>query len=105
MSNMLVEHLRGLERTGECILTVNPDALTNRFCKLRTKCGFKFRFHDLRHYNASVMLAKNVPDKYAMKQLGHATTNMLQNVYQHLIKDKEAEVAATLNSFVDETFD
>ena len=51
------------------------------------------------------MLAKNVPDKYAMKQLGHATTNMLQNVYQHLIKDKEAEVAATLNSFMDETFD
>lgn len=104
MSQLLADHLKGLPRKNISILTVNPDALTNRFCKLRTKCGFKFRFHDLRHYNASIMLAKNVPDKYAMAQLGHSTPNMLKTVYQHLMNDKREEVAATVNNFMDETF-
>lgn len=104
MSNRLRSHLLKLPQKGERILRINPDALTNRFCRLRTNCGFSFRFHDLRHYNASVMLAEGIPDKYAMGQLGHATPNMLQNVYQHLRKEKEDETAQKLNDFMDRAF-
>lgn len=66
------------------------------------KAGIKhYRFHDLRHVNASVMPALNVPDKYAMRRMGHATNNMLKTVYQHTMSEKEQEV----NSVVDGYFE
>lgn len=57
------------------------------------------RFHDLRHYYASLMLKLGVPDLYAMRRMGHATTNMLKTVYQHIMDDKEKEVSEQLSSF------
>ena len=47
------------------------------------------RFHDLRHFSASESLALGVPDKYSMKRMGHKTDNMLKNVYQHTMQEKE----------------
>lgn len=47
------------------------------------------RFHDLRHFAASEAHALGVPNKYAMKRMGHKTENMLQNVYQHTMSEKE----------------
>lgn len=61
-----------------------------------------YRFHDLRHYYASVMLSLGVPDKYAMERMGHASANMLKNVYQHTMQEKSQEVANTINSFFEE---
>lgn len=61
-----------------------------------------FRFHDLRHVNASVMLEQNVPDKYAMERMGHATNNMLKNVYQHTISKKSKQVADNLDRYFEE---
>lgn len=45
------------------------------------------------------MLANNVPDKYAMKRMGHATNSMLKNVYQHIITQKDQEVTVVMNNF------
>ena len=58
-----------------------------------------FRFHDLRHTNASVMLAAGIPDKYSMKRMGHATNNMLKTTYQHIIKEKECEYDQRIDSY------
>lgn len=82
----------------------SPNALTQSFIKLCRNLGIKCRFHDLRHYNASVMLAIKTPDLYAKRRMGHATTHMLKTVYQHVIQDAErasndainAEFVATL---------
>lgn len=57
-----------------------------------------FRFHDLRHYNASVLLAMGVPDKYAQARLGHATNVMLKTVYQHILAEKERQVDLDYNT-------
>jgi len=60
-----------------------------RICK---KAGVEpCRFHDLRHFMASEGHALGIPNKYLMKRMGHKTENMLQNVYQHTIADKEDE--------------
>ena len=48
----------------EFIISANPDAITKRFCRLRDKHGMKIRFHDLRHYWASVGVAMGIPDTY-----------------------------------------
>lgn len=88
------------QTAGQEILTVNPSMITDRFADILNKCGVPhFRFHDLRHYNASVMLALGIPDKYAMARMGHSTPNMLQNVYQHLLSEKEKEVSDNINNF------
>jgi integrase len=51
-----------------------------------------------------MMLMNNVPDKYAMKRMGHATDNMLKNVYQHIIDKKDMEVTETINNYLAPTF-
>ena len=45
------------------------------------------------------MLSMGVPDKYAMERMGHASTNMLKNVYQHTMSEKSREVAASIDAF------
>ena len=58
-----------------------------------------YRFHDLRHANASIMLMLGVPDKYAMDRLGHSTNNTLKNIYQHTLDSKKEEVNASVNNY------
>jgi len=45
------------------------------------------------------MLSLNIPDKYAMERMGHATNNMLKTVYQHTMQKKENSVDASLNHY------
>ena len=72
----------------------------NRLQRACDRCGIpRFRFHDLRHVNASVMLGLNIPDKYAMERMGHATNNMLKTVYQHTMSEKSKQVADTVDSY------
>ncbi len=59
-----------------------------------------FRFHDLRHYYASILLAIGIPDKYAQYRMGHSSDNMLKNVYQHLFEAKKDKVNAQIDEYV-----
>lgn len=70
----------------------SPDYISHSFEEIKKKVGINIRFHDLRHYFASVMLALGVPDLYAMRMMGHSTPNMLKNVYQHIMAEKQAEI-------------
>lgn len=90
--------LKKADRTDQRIFHFTPNALTDRFIAARNKLGFAWRLHDLRHYNASVMLSLGIPDKYAMQRMGHATTNMLKTVYQHTFTQREIEVANLVNA-------
>ncbi len=78
---------------------MHPAHITSAFARVCEKLGVDIRFHDLRHYFASLMLSLGVPDKYAMARLGHSTPNMLKTVYQHLMDDKDAEVTAQINGY------
>ena len=98
---MLSEYRKSAKET-DLIFDFSPDAITMSFMRVSKKAGIHCRFHDLRHYNASVMLALGVPDKYAMHRMGHATPNMLKNVYQHLIDEKEKSVATDVNSYMND---
>lgn len=86
--------------TDDYIIHMSGQAIYKRFVRLCEKEGLPhFRFHDLRHANASVMLALGVPDKYAMERMGHATSNMLKTVYQHTMKSKQEEVADMVDDY------
>jgi integrase len=84
------------------IFSRTPDAITRKWERICAEHNFSFRFHDLRHYNASVMLALGVPDKYAMSRMGHATPTMLKTVYQHLQINKNKAFNDKINSYFDE---
>lgn len=100
----LAKHLRSLKRDGDSVVPLNPNAITERFIRLRNRLGIHCRLHDLRHYYASMMLALGVPDKYAMVRMGHETDTMLKTVYQHLMDDKDKEVDLAINIKLSELF-
>lgn len=87
----------------EYIIRYTRNALYNHLRRMCKRYGLpRYRFHDLRHVQASVMLALGVPDKYAMERMGHASTNMLKTVYQHTMKSKSEEVADIVDTFFSE---
>lgn len=79
--------------------------LTRRtlYCRFQAVCkraGVQhYRFHDLRHINASVMLALGVPNRYAQERMGHATDNMLKTVYQHTMTKESLETAEKVDKY------
>lgn len=86
------EIIKNHVETSEYVVGMTPSAITNAFERVRKKAGVTCRFHDLRHYMASIMLALGVPDKYAMEIMGHSTPDMLKRVYQHTMTQKKKEV-------------
>ncbi len=101
VSPNLVSRLYANRTDSQRICPVVPDTITDAFIRLCKAQGIQCRFHDLRHYNASIMLALNVPDKYAMERLGQATPGLIKAVYQHIMSDKRQEVSVIVNSAAD----
>ncbi|WP_206460204.1 site-specific integrase [Anaerovorax sp. IOR16] len=74
------------------ITELNPNMISKRFSRILKNNGIPhFRFHDLRHYYASILHALNVPDQYVMRQGGWNTNDTLKRVYQHTMSDKETK--------------
>lgn len=96
-----IKHLLdSLPHTGEFIFPESRRAIASRFNYYIKKAGIQhYRFHDLRHVNASVMLQLGVPDKYVMQRMGHATNNMLKTVYQYTMTKEQTRVSASVDGY------
>ena len=82
------------------ITMLNPDALTCRFRRLLKRAGIThFRFHDLRHYSASILHALGIPDAYIMSRGGWQTDGVLKAVYRHAMDDKQKEMNEKANTY------
>lgn len=74
----------------------NPHSFTKKYAKIVKETKLpdnnklpQVRFHDLRHYHASLLYKNNVPDLYAAERLGHDIW-VLKKIYQHLgLKEKK----------------
>ncbi len=87
-------------RPDSLLVHFRPDQLTHIFCKHKKNHGVDCRFHDLRHYYASVLVALNIPDLYAMEMMGHSTPGMLKKVYQHIMDFKKKESTDKVNAYI-----
>lgn len=80
-----------LKNNGRVNLT--PDQITKTHRYVLKKLGLPhFRFHDLRHYHASILHALGFPDKYIMERGGWANSGTLKNIYQHTMASKNQEL-------------
>ena len=96
----IIDLINAQPRKNEYVIQLTGSNIYKRFVRLCKKHDLPhFRFHDLRHANASVMLAMGIPDKYAMERMGHATNNMLKTVYQHTMSDKMQQVNDQVNKY------
>ena len=87
---------------SEYIVPMNHAQIYHRFMRMCEKNHLDITFHDLRHLNASVMLALGVPEKYAMERGGWKTPNVMKNVYQHTFSEQRRLVDQQVNSYFEQ---
>ncbi|MDE6019575.1 MAG: site-specific integrase [Ruminococcus sp.] len=103
------------ERIATIIGTGDPDEYVVKFASstiyrhfvqlIEEKTGKHMTFHDLRHMNASIMLALGIPDKYAMERGGWSTSSTLKNVYQHTFTDERRITDKKIDDYMEKLFD
>ena len=84
------------------VTPLTPDAVTRRFERLLEKLQMSFRFHDLRHFHASVMISVGAPDKYITADMGHASMDMVRRVYGHVMADRQREINSQMEAKANE---
>lgn len=73
------------------IIAASPDNISERFRRALESAGLPhFRFHDLRHYAASIMHAIGVPDQYILQRGGWSSDNVMKTVYRNTIDLEKA---------------
>lgn len=82
------------------IVHLTPDCISSRFSRILNNAGLPhFRFHDLRHYSASVQHAIGIPDAYIMSRGGWGNDGVLKEVYRHVMNDREKEMSQKANIY------
>ena len=85
------------------ITNLNPNNITDRFSSVLKRAGLPhFRFHDLRHYSASIQHALGIPDSYIMQRGGWGNDGVLKSVYRHTMSDRQKEMNEIANKHFEE---
>lgn len=80
------------------VTELTPTQITTQFAAILRKNNIQhFRFHDLRHYCASVQHALGIPDAYIMQRGGWGNDMVLKNVYRHVLEEHTAEMNKKAN--------
>lgn len=92
----------GFVFTNEVGKPIEAANLTNRSYKpLLAKAGLPhFRFHDLRHTAATLMLAQNVHVKVVSEMLGHSQISITLDLYSHVTPTMQRQAATTMEAFL-----
>lgn len=99
-------------KLNECIAkdipfcTLSPHRICSRLEKICEENDIhKIRLHDLRHQNASIMLALGIADKYAMERGGWSSNATMKNIYQHTISSEKVTVDNQINNYFESLVD
>lgn len=85
---------------GDVIVPMTYNKIHHRFNALLEKSGLPhMSFHDLRHVNASVMAALNIPEKYAQERGGWKTPHVMKNIYTHTFSTERKEVDKKIDTY------
>lgn len=99
----ILDLIEKLPEEQERLTELTGTAIYKRFSRLLKSHGVQhISFHDLRHLNASTMLALKVPDVYAMERGGWSTTSVMKSVYQHTLTEERKKVDQIIDDYFDE---
>lgn len=65
------------------VTSKTPDGVTRSFEKLSAKIGFKYTFHQLRHWSVSYLHRMGVPEAEILKRAGWGSSAIFREVYRH----------------------
>jgi integrase len=100
--------------SGETLLTgldggqLSPWALERAIRAARGKVAglpAGFRYHDLRHYLASLLIAHGADVKTVQARLRHGSASTTLNTYSHLWPDKDESTKAIVDSVINARFE
>ncbi len=77
--------------------------VTKEFTRIVGKLGREFdgfRFHDIRHTHATLLLTNGVPITAVSQRLGHASPTITLGVYAHLVPQAEEKAVEVCASFI-----
>jgi integrase len=74
-----------------------------RFKQALKRAGLssQVRFHDLRHFAATLMLAAGVHPKVASERLGHAQVGITMDLYTHVVEGLDRDAAERMQQAMD----
>lgn len=103
LPDFIFDRIKG--RKGK-IVRLHPNNITDRFSDILKRSGLPhFRFHDLRHYCASIQHALGVPDAYIMSRGGWNSDTVLKQIYRHALDDKAKEENDKINAHFSAMYD
>jgi integrase len=81
---------------------MHPDNLTGWFETFIKRTDLPYvSIHNLRHTNATLMIASGADIRTVSKRLGHAQTTTTLNIYSHAIQSADEAAAASLGNILD----
>jgi len=81
-----------------------PEYVTKQFTRTVRRAGLpQIRLHDTRHSHATAMLAAGVDIKIVAGRLGHASTVITQNIYQHRVEQLDRAAAEKVAGLIFDT--
>lgn len=95
-----VIQMLGTGAPDDYIIGYNPNTISKMFIKLRNRVGIDIRFHDLRHYYASIGASLNIPDIYLADFGGwRHDSSVMKSVYQGNISSIADGYAKQMNDY------
>jgi integrase len=80
---------------------IDPDTFDSLFAKIKARADLKnIRFHDLRHFYASLLISQGFSAKYICDQLGHSSIQVTFDTYGHLFPRTKEEASAKLEETI-----
>lgn len=92
----LLSELKRRRNLSPGMVSISPNAITERYLRLARRLGLPQRFHNLRHYHASVMLREGVPEKYIVADMGHSSFDMVKRVYGHVMQERKGQISSAM---------
>jgi integrase len=90
-------HHEGLVCPREDGRPATPNIFSRDFGRLVGKLGIPdVTFHDLRHTNVTLLIAKKIHTKIISERVGHSSSSVTMDLYGHLLSDGQDEAAALI---------
>ena len=80
---------------------LHPDAMSSRWESVCKQAGVQgVRLHDLRHFQATMLLAGGVPLKNVSARIGHANASTTLNIYAHALESHDEGAADLIGNLL-----